>query len=82
MKAARIQSFGPADALRIIETDMPVLARPCDLLVRVVASGVNAIEWKIRSGATGRTPSTCSSMPPSSPSSRGRCRSNKPRPYR
>ena len=51
MKAARIESFGPADTLRIVETDMPVIARPSDVLVRVVASGVNAIEWKIRSGA-------------------------------
>jgi len=51
MKAARITSFGPADALRIVETDKPTLARSTDVLVRVVASGVNAIEWKIRSGA-------------------------------
>lgn len=51
MKAARIQAFGPAETLSIIETGTPVLDRPGDVLVRVLASGVNAIEWKIRSGA-------------------------------
>ena len=54
MKAARIQSFGPAETLTITETETPVLDRPGDVLVRVMASGVNAIEWKIRSGAMAR----------------------------
>ncbi|MEO9149759.1 MAG: NADP-dependent oxidoreductase [Burkholderiaceae bacterium] len=54
MKAARIQSFGPAETLTITETETPVLDRPGDVLVRVMASGVNAIEWKIRNGAMAR----------------------------
>lgn len=54
MKAARIQAFGPAETLSIIETGTPVLDRPGDVLVRVLASGVNAIEWKIRSGTMAR----------------------------
>ena len=54
MKAARITSFGPADELRIDDIETPSLSRACDVLVRVVASGVNAIEWKIRSGSMGK----------------------------
>ena len=53
-EGSRIASFGPAHELRIAEIDKPLLSRPTDVLVRVVASGVNAIEWKIRSGAMGK----------------------------
>ncbi|MEO8922850.1 MAG: NADP-dependent oxidoreductase [Caldimonas sp.] len=52
MKAARLESFGQASNLSVKEVSKPH-PRPADLLVRVVASGVNPIEWKIRSGAMG-----------------------------
>ena len=51
MKAARIASFGKPAALLIVDINRPTLERTSDVLVRVIASGVNAIEWKIRSGA-------------------------------
>jgi len=53
MKAIQAHSFGDASVL--VEHD---IARPTpqgnDILVRVKASGVNPIEWKIRSGAMAR----------------------------
>lgn len=52
--AARITSFGPAEELRIVDVDVLILARPSDVLLRVVASGVNAIEWKIQKRRDGQ----------------------------
>jgi NADPH:quinone reductase-like Zn-dependent oxidoreductase len=49
MWAARIHTFGSADAIVVESAPEPVL-RERDLLIRVAASGVNPIEWKIRSG--------------------------------
>jgi NADPH:quinone reductase-like Zn-dependent oxidoreductase len=63
MKAVQIAEFGDASVLVTREIERPVpLGR--DILVRVMASGVNPIEWKIRGGgmakALGRDlPVTC-----------------------
>ena len=50
MKAIRLQAFGAADQLELQDIPVPV-AEPRQVLVRVVAAGVNPIDWKIRSGA-------------------------------
>ena len=50
MKAIRLHSFGAADQLVLEDVPMPVHGAR-DLLVRVVAAGINPIDWKIRSGA-------------------------------
>ena len=50
MKAIRLQAFGAADQLELQDIPVPV-AGPRQVLVRVVAAGVNPIDWKIRSGA-------------------------------
>jgi NADPH:quinone reductase-like Zn-dependent oxidoreductase len=49
MKAVRIHSYGNADVLKYEEAPMPVIA-PGDVLVRVVATSVNPVDWKIREG--------------------------------
>ena len=53
IKAARIHAFGNADSVLLEDVPMP---RPGadDILVRVVASGVNPIEFKIRQGQMGK----------------------------
>jgi NADPH:quinone reductase-like Zn-dependent oxidoreductase len=53
MRAIRAHEFGSADVLRLDDIDSPTVGEE-DILVRVVASGVNPIEWKIRSGAMAR----------------------------
>ncbi len=50
MKAIRLHAFGAADQLELQDIPAPV-AGPRQVLVRVVAAGVNPIDWKIRSGA-------------------------------
>ena len=50
MKAIRIYAYGSADAMQLDEAPVPECG-PSDLLVRVVAAGINPIDWKIRSGA-------------------------------
>ena len=50
MQAIRLNSFGAADQLVLEDVPMPVHGAR-DVLVRVVAAGVNPIDWKIRSGA-------------------------------
>ena len=50
MKAIRLQAFGAADQLELQDVPVPV-AGPRQVLVRVVAAGINPIDWKIRSGA-------------------------------
>ncbi len=53
MKAIQVHSFGDASVL--VEQDVAVpVPQGKELLVRVKASGVNPIEWKIRSGAMAR----------------------------
>lgn len=56
MKAAYIEGFGPAEAIRFGELPPPV-AGPTDVLVDVIASTVNPVDTFIRSGAW-RTPVT------------------------
>ncbi len=53
MRAIRAYEFGGADVLRLDDIASPTVGES-DILVRVVASGVNPIEWKIRSGAMAR----------------------------
>ncbi len=50
MKAIRLHAFGAADQLELRDVPVPV-AGPREVLVRVVAAGVNPVDWKIRSGA-------------------------------
>ena len=50
MKAIRLDAFGAADQLQLRDVAMPVPG-PRDVLVRVIAAGVNPVDWKIRSGA-------------------------------
>lgn len=50
MKAIRIHAYGNADQMRLEEVPIPACA-PGGLLVRVVAAGINPVDWKIRSGA-------------------------------
>ena len=50
MKAIRIQTYGSADVMTL--DDVPIVDCEANgLLVRVVAAGVNSVDWKIRSGA-------------------------------
>jgi NADPH:quinone reductase-like Zn-dependent oxidoreductase len=51
MKAARLTAFGSSENLQVVDIAEPGDLAATDLLVRVVASGVNPIEMKIRSGA-------------------------------
>ena len=63
MNAIQISAFGDASVLVSTQIDAPnPVGR--DILVRVMASGVNPIEWKIRSGAMAKAvgrdlPVTC-----------------------
>jgi len=50
MKAVRIHAFGDASVLTLEDVPIPVPTKD-DLFVRVMASAVNPIEWKIRSGS-------------------------------
>jgi NADPH:quinone reductase-like Zn-dependent oxidoreductase len=47
VKAARIHRFGGSDAVKIEEVEVPKL-RPKHALVRVVAAGVNPVDWMTR----------------------------------
>ena len=49
MKAIRIQSFGGAEQLELVDIPVPACG-PADVVVRVIAAGVNPVDWKIRSG--------------------------------
>lgn len=56
MKAVRLYEYGGIDQLRYEETATPE-AGPDEVLVKVAATSVNPIDWKIRSGETkGRIP--------------------------
>jgi len=50
MKAIRLHAYGSADAMQLEDVSVPECGES-DVLVRVVAAGVNPIDWKIRSGA-------------------------------
>ena len=49
MKAVQFDEYGDSDVLHIREVDEPH-AGPGQVRIRVVAAGVNGIDWKIRSG--------------------------------
>lgn len=53
MRAALFDDYGPASALRLGEAPEPALGEG-DVLVHVVAAGVNPLDWKLRSGAMRR----------------------------
>ncbi len=49
MKAAVINQYGPPSVLRYVDVDRPSI-KPNQMLVKVHASSVNPIDWKIRRG--------------------------------
>jgi NADPH:quinone reductase-like Zn-dependent oxidoreductase len=49
MKAVRIHSFGGPEVMKLEDIERPVPA-PNEILVKVYASGVNPVDWVIRSG--------------------------------
>jgi NADPH:quinone reductase-like Zn-dependent oxidoreductase len=49
MQAAIIDRYGPPDVLRYADVEKPVI-NPDQLLVKVYASSVNPIDWKMRRG--------------------------------
>jgi NADPH:quinone reductase-like Zn-dependent oxidoreductase len=49
MKAARIHAYGASSEIRIEDAPLPVL-NDDDVLIRVVATSVNPVDWKIRKG--------------------------------
>ena len=49
MRAARIHEYGGPEVLRVEEVDKPSPG-PRDVLVRVRATAVNPVDWKVRSG--------------------------------
>ena len=49
MKAVRIHQYGNVDTLRYEDADEPML-RADDVLIRVVGTSVNPVDWKIRQG--------------------------------
>ena len=49
MKAARIHAYGDSSEIRVEDAPLPAL-NDDDLLIRVVATSVNPVDWKIRKG--------------------------------
>jgi NADPH:quinone reductase-like Zn-dependent oxidoreductase len=49
MKAARIHAYGASSEIRIEDAPLPVL-NDDEVLIRVVATSVNPVDWKIRKG--------------------------------
>ncbi|MET3134072.1 NADPH:quinone reductase-like Zn-dependent oxidoreductase [Oxalobacteraceae bacterium GrIS 1.11] len=49
MKAIRIHAYGGPEQMQLEEAPVPVCAAN-DVLVRVVAAGVNPVDWKMRDG--------------------------------
>ena len=56
MKAVIYAQNGDASVLQVVQRRLEEPAE-VEVLVRVVASGVNPTDWKSRSGAFGRSPS-------------------------
>jgi NADPH:quinone reductase-like Zn-dependent oxidoreductase len=55
MKAVRINAFGGPEVLKIEDIARPVPAAD-EILIKVYASGVNPVDWKIREGAEAMRP--------------------------
>ena len=55
MKAVRIHQYGNVDTLRYEDADEPAV-RADDVLIRVVGTSVNPVDWKIRQGLMPLTP--------------------------
>ena len=49
MQAVRYHEYGPPGVLQVESVDRPV-PEPGEVLIRVVAAGVNPIDWKFRAG--------------------------------
>lgn len=49
MKAIRFSSYGGPEVLQLSDVPIPECG-PGDLLVRVVAAGINPLDWKLRAG--------------------------------
>ncbi|PHV12138.1 NADP-dependent oxidoreductase [Chitinimonas sp. BJB300] len=49
MKAIRIHAYGDINQMQLEDAPIPMCG-PGDVLVRVVAAGINPIDWKLRSG--------------------------------
>ncbi len=49
MKAVRIHAYGNAGVLKFEDAPMPIIGAS-DVLVRVVATSINPVDWKIRAG--------------------------------
>ena len=49
MKAVRIHAYGGADVLKYEDAPMPEFG-PDDVLIKVTATSINPIDWKVRSG--------------------------------
>lgn len=56
MKAIRIHEFGGPEVLRYEETPEPEAEGPGIIRIKVIAAGVNPIDWKIRKGLLGEMP--------------------------
>ncbi len=54
MKAMRTHQYGPPKVLTLEDVTLPHYTGS-DVLIRVVATGVNPIDWKTRSGAMAQT---------------------------
>lgn len=50
MQVIRQQAYGGPEVLELVEVERPS-PRPTEVLVRVLAAGVNPIDWKARAGA-------------------------------
>lgn len=55
MKAVRIHKFGGPEVLKYEEIPVPQPG-PGEIRIRIIAAGVNPIDWKIRSGLLGEMP--------------------------
>jgi len=50
MKAVRLHAYGGAEQMQFEDAPVPICG-PKDLLVRVMAAGINPVDWKLRSGS-------------------------------
>ena len=51
MRAVRYERYGPPEVLTVVEIDRPVV-KPGEVLVKLVAAGLNPADYKVRRGAT------------------------------